>query len=320
MITKALGSTGLLVTPLGIGGGSLASMPESFGYAVPEPQALQTLRRAFRGPINFLDTAASYGEGEGERRIGVVLREVGGLPAGYVLSTKADRNMQTGDYSGDQTKRSIERSLRLLDLDRLQLVFLHDPEHTTFEQVMARGGPLEVLRQYKAEGVIGHLGVAGGPVDLMIRYVETQAFEVVITHNRFTLLNRSAEPLLDRASQLGVAVLNAAPYGSGILAKGPDAYPRYAYQDAASSVVELARRMAEICHRHHVPLAAAALQFSLRDPRIVSTIIGVSRPERIDETLALAAHPIPDAMWPQLDGLPVGREDPEAGRWSKARG
>jgi D-threo-aldose 1-dehydrogenase len=318
MIVRTLGSTGLRVTPLCVGGGALASMPEDFGYTVPETQALETLRLVMRSPINFLDTAAAYGDGESERRIGVVLRELGGLPEHFVLSTKADRNLQTGDFGGDQMKWSIDRSLRLLGLDRLQLVFLHDPEHTTFNQVMARGGPLEVLRQFKANGVIAHLGVAGGPIDPMIRYIETRAFEVVITHNRYTLLNRSADPLIDCASRLGVAVLNAAPYGSGILAKGPNAYPRYAYRDAAAAVVERARRIAEICQQYGVPLAAAALQFSLRDARIVSTIVGVSRPERIAETLRLAAQPIPEALWSQLDQFAEWEGDPEAGGKSPA--
>jgi len=312
MIRKALGSTGLQVTPLCIGCGALASMPEDFGYAVPEAQALATLRLAFRSPINFLDTAAAYGDGESERRIGLVLRELGGLPPGYVLSTKADRNLQTGEFSGEQFRRSLDRSLRLLGLDRLPLVFLHDPEHTTFERVMTRGGPLDVMQQFKAQGVIEHLGIAGGPIDLLIRYVETRAFEVVITHNRYTLLHRGAEPLIDRATRLGVAVLNAAPYGSGILAKGPEAYPRYAYRDAATSVVERARRMADLCRENGVPLAAAALQFSLRDPRIVSTIVGLSRPERITETLGLLTRPIPDDLWPRLDAFAEWEGDPQA--------
>ncbi|HEX9531778.1 MAG TPA: aldo/keto reductase [bacterium] len=304
------------VTPLGIGGGSLASMPETFGYAVPEAQALATIRAVFASPINFLDTAAAYGDGESERRIGLVLRERGGLPPGIVLSTKADRNLQTGEYSGDQIKRSIERSLRLLGVDHLQIAFLHDPEHTTFDNVMGRGGPLSVLQSYQSDGVIDHLGVAGGPVDLLIRYVETKAFSTVVTHNRYTLLNRCAEPLIARANELGVAVVNAAPYGSGILAKGPEAYPRYAYQDAAGSVVERAHQMAALCRRYEVPLAAAALQFSLRDSRIVSTIVGVSRPERVTETLALASHAIPEQLWPQLDQFADWTGDPEAARWA----
>jgi D-threo-aldose 1-dehydrogenase len=291
-------------------------MPEAFGYAVPEAQALATIRAVFASPINFLDTAAAYGDGESERRIGLVLRERGGLPPGIVLSTKADRNLQTGEYSGDQIKRSIERSLRLLGVDHLQIAFLHDPEHTTFDNVMGRGGPLSVLQSYQTDGVIDHLGVAGGPVDLLIRYVETKAFSTVVTHNRYTLLNRCAEPLIARANELGVAVVNAAPYGSGILAKGPEAYPRYAYQDAAGSVVERAHQMAALCRRYGVPLAAAALQFSLRDPRIVSTIVGVSRPERVSETLALASHAIPEELWPQLDQFAEWTTDPEAARWA----
>ena len=316
MEKRALGATGLRVTPLGIGGGSLASMPETFGYAVPEAQALATIRAVFASPINFLDTASAYGDGESERRIGLVLRERGGLPPGIVLSTKADRNLQTGEYSGDQIKRSIERSLRLLGVDHLQIAFLHDPEHTTFDNVMGRGGPLSVLQSYQSDGVIDHLGVAGGPVDLLIRYVETKAFSTVVTHNRYTLLNRCAEPLIARANELGVAVVNAAPYGSGILAKGPEAYPRYAYQDAAGSVVERAHQMAALCRRYEVPLAAAALQFSLRDSRIVSTIVGVSRPERVTETLALASHAIPEQLWPQLDQFADWTGDPEAARWA----
>lgn len=316
MERRALGATGLRVTPLGIGGGSLASMPETFGYAVSEAQALATIRAVFASPINFLDTAAAYGDGESERRIGLVLRERAGLPPGIVLSTKADRNLQTGEYSGDQIKRSIERSLRLLGMDHLQIAFLHDPEHTTFDNVMGRGGPLSVLQSYQSDGVIDHLGVAGGPVDLLIRYVETKAFSAVVTHNRYTLLNRCAEPLIARATELGVAVVNAAPYGSGILAKGPEAYPRYAYQDAAGSVVERAHQMAALCRRYEVPLAAAALQFSLRDSRIVSTIVGVSRPQRVTETLALAAHAIPEELWPQLDQFADWTGDPEAARWA----
>ncbi len=221
---RPLSSTGLLVTPLCIGAAPLGDMPETFQYGTSEEQALVTLRTAFEGPINFLDTAASYGEGESERRIGKAIQANGGLPAGFVLATKADRDLKTGDFSGEQIKRSVEGSLERLGLDRLQYVYIHDPEHTTFQNVMGPGGPLEALRKLQDEGVIDHIGISGGPIDMLIRYVETGAFSAVETHNRYTLLNRSAEPLLDVASRMGVAVINGAPYGSGILAKGPEAY------------------------------------------------------------------------------------------------
>ena len=312
---RRFGSTDLEVTNLCVGCAQLGDMPETFAFSVSEARALETLRAAFRSPINYLDTAAAYGNGESERRIGLVLRELGGVPPGYVLGTKADRDLQTGDFSGEQMKRSIEGSLGRLGLDRLEIVFLHDPEHTTFANVMRRGGPLEVLQRYKEQGVIGHLGVAGGPIDMSIQYVETGAFEAVITHNRYSLLNRTAEPLIALASARGLAVLNAAPYGSGMLAKGPEAYARYAYQDAPPALVETAHRMSALCGRYAVPLAAAALQFSLRDPRLTSTIVGMSRPERIAQTLDLARHPIPDGLWDELAAVPIPQDDPESQRW-----
>jgi D-threo-aldose 1-dehydrogenase len=116
-------------------------------------------------------------------------------------------------------------------------------------------------------------------------------------------VNRAADPLFDVSSEHGVAALNAAPYGSGILAKGPDAYARYEYQEAPKEMVEQVRAMQEACREFDVPLAAAALQFSLKDPRIVSTIVGMTRPERIEQTLDLAVHPIPEELWNRLESL-----------------
>ncbi len=313
---RAFGKTPLRVTPLCIGCAPLGSMPEAFAYDVAEEQALGTLRACFQSPINLLDTAASYGDGESERRIGIVLRELGGVPSGYLIATKADRDLKTGDFSGTQIKRSVERSLRLLGVDKLPIVFLHDPEHTRFEDIMAKGGATEALVKLKEQGVIGHVGMAGGPVDLMLRYIETGFFEALITHNRYTLLNRSAEPLIEKAAQMGLAVLNAAPYGSGILAKGADAYPRYAYQAADAVILERVRKLEAICKRHKIPLAAAALQFSTRDPRITSTIIGLSRVERLAETVELAHTPIPPEVWPLLDAVGFAQDDPEANRWN----
>ena len=298
---RPLGETGIYVSPVCVGCAALGDMPETFEYSVPRERAFETLRAVFESPINFLDTAASYGDGESERRIGEVLRGIGGLPEGCVLSTKADRDLTTGEFSGEQMRRSVERSLRLLGLDALRLVYLHDPEHETYEHMMAPGGPVEVLLALKEEGLIEHLGVAGGPIDLMIRYVKTGLFEAVITHNRYTLVNRTAEPLLNATAELGVAALNAAPYGSGILAKGPDAYARYEYGEASEEVVELVRKMQDECGKFDVPLGAAALQFSLRDPRVVSTIVGVSRPERVEQTLDLASRPVPEELWTRLE-------------------
>ncbi len=222
---RPLGATGLAVTPLGVGCAPLGDMPDAFGYGVAEEQALATYRAILDGPIPFLDTAAAYGDGESERRLGIVLRERGGLPVGVVLATKADRDLQTGDFSGAQIRRSVERSLRLLGLDQLPLCYLHDPEVTTFEAAMAPGGPVEALRRCAAEGLVAHIGVAGGPIDLMTRYVETGLFAVALSHNRYTLLNKDAAAFWDVCRRHQVAAVNAAPYGGGMLARGRTVKP-----------------------------------------------------------------------------------------------
>jgi D-threo-aldose 1-dehydrogenase len=311
------GSTGLSVPPIALGCAPLGNMPEVFAYGVSEEDALATVRAALDSPIPYIDTAALYGDGESERRIGLVLRERGGLPAGAMLQTKQGRDPNTNDYSGDTVKRRMERSLRLLGLDRIEIVYLHDQEWTTFEAAMAPGGPIEVLRQFRDQGVIGHLGVAGGPIPVQLQYVETGLFDALIHHNRYTLLNRSAEPLIAAAAARGMAVLNAAPYGSGVLAKGPDAYPRYAYQPASDTMIERARRFAAVAVRHGVPLAAVALQFSVRDPRITATIVGMSRPERVDETIRLLTTPIPDDLWQEIADIPFDANDPEEHRFQR---
>lgn len=305
----------LRVGPLCIGTAPLGDMPDAYGSGAPEPQALATLRAAFAGPLNFIDTSNNYGDGRAERRIGTVLKERGGL-GDWVLATKADRDMTTGDFSGDRMKRSIEESLERLGLDRLQFAYIHDPEHSTFEYITSRGGALEVMQDLQRQGVIGGIGISGGPINMLIRYVETGAFAAVETHNRFTLLNRSAQPLMDVCAVHGVALVNAAPYASGLLAKGPDSAARYAYQDVPPPVLDRTRQLASICAEHEVPLAAAALQFSMRDPRVTSTVVGMTRPERVQQTLDLATRPIPDDLWPALDAAGFDMDDPEANRWT----
>lgn len=314
---KPFGQTGLSVPPIAVGCAPIGNMPEAFGYGVTEEDALATIRAALDSPIPYIDTAALYGDGESERRVGLVLRERGGLPAGAVLETKQGRDPRTNDYSGETVKRRFERSLELLGVERIAIVFLHDQEWTTFEDAFAPGGPMEVLQGYRDQGVIGHLGVAGGPIPVQIQYIESGAFDAVIHHNRYTLLNRSAEPLIEAAVARGMAVLNAAPYGSGMLVKGPDAYPRYAYQQAPPEMVDRVRDFQAIADRYGVPLPAVALQFSTRDPRMTATIIGMSRPERIAETVRFLSTPIPDALWDEIAAIPFDTNDPEEHRFQR---
>lgn len=305
MTIKQLGRTDLTVSDVCVGTSALGSFPAQYGYEVDTETAVATIRRVFEGPFTFVDTSNEYGGGESEKRIGQAIRDNGGVPDGVVVATKVDPIPGTTDFSGDRVRRSVEESLERLGLDRLPLVYLHDPEKISFEEGIAPGGPLEALIALRDQGVIEYLGVAGGPIDLELQYLATEAFDAVISHNRFTLVDQSAEPLLDDAEARGVAFVNAAPFGGGMLVKGPDAVPTYCYAPVSDEVLQRVRRMEALCVEHGVPLAAAALQFSLRDPRVTSTIVGMSAPKRVEQTAELADMEIPSELWDAL--LPVAR-------------
>lgn len=298
----------------------LGDIADTFLYGVPEDDAIATVKAALASPFDYIDTAALYGNGVSEKRVGLALKELGGLPKGAVLQTKAGRNPVDNDFSGETVKKRFERSLELLGVSHLDVVFLHDAEWTTFKDAMAPGGPVEVLRSYQEQGVFDFLGVASGPNEIEMKYIETGLFDAVITHNRYTLLNTNADLLIDAAASRGLAVLNAAPYGSGMLSRGPESYPRYAYQQASQQLIDRTESIREICNRFGVPLAAAALQFSMLDPRITVTIVGMSRPERVSSTVELASIEIPMGMWEEIDALgPADTADPEVGRFDDAQ-
>ncbi len=315
MDRQAIGTTGLRVTSLCFGASALGNMPDTYGYEVDEARARATLEAIFAGPVNFLDTSNNYGFGRSETRIGAALRDRGGLPEGFVLSTKLDRDMETGRFDADRVQRSVEESLTRLGLDTIPLLHLHDPEHARdLTEITRDGGALDALFRLREEGVAQAVGLAMGRVDLMRDLLRDRPFDALINHNRWTLVNRSADALFDDAHARGIAILNAAPYAGGVLAKGSAEMPRVTYQLASDEKLAPIRAVEAVCARHGVAPGAVALQFSTRDPRITSTIVGVSRPERVTQSLDWAAAEIPQAVWDDLMTLEPSLTDPEADR------
>ena len=119
------------------------------------------------------------------------------------------------------------------------------------------------------------VGVAAGNLEILHRFLDTGRLDVVLCHNQFTVLDQSANGLIDACLRQGVAFVNAAPYASGMLAKDDAAKPRYQYQDPSPEVRQAVGWLRDVCADHGAPLPALALQFSTRDPRIRSTVVGI---------------------------------------------
>ena len=307
--------TGLEVTELSFGTSSLGSMPDTYGYEVPELRAQETLKRFFQGPANMLDTSRNYAMGESEKRIGKAIKENGGWPNGFLLSTKLDRNMDTLVLDKNRVRESLEESLKTLNVDSVDILFLHDPEYAKdITDIKKKDGAMDELFKIKNEGLAKAAGVAMGKVDIMFPLLKDWDFDVIINHNRYTLINREANEMYDYASSKNIAIFNAAPYAGGVLAKGPDNFKKITYQDATEEKLAPAREFEKVCKKHNVELGAAALQFSLRDNRITSTICGVTSVESIEKNLAWANAEISGEFWDEISKLPFSTNDPESER------
>jgi len=308
-------NTDLEVTELSFGTSSLGSMPDTYGYEVPEERAQETLKRFFKGPVNLLDTSRNYGMGESELRIGRAIKNNSGWPNNFILSTKLDRDMNTLGFDKDRARKSLEESLNALNLDKVDILFLHDPEHTKdVSEITKKGGSMDELFKIKEEGLCRAVGLAMGKVDMMFPMLKEWDFDVIINHNRFTLLNRQANEMYDYAYKKNISIINAAPYAGGVLAKGTQNFKKITYQDATEEKLAPAKEIEKICHKYNVEMGAAALQFSLNDNRITSTLCGVTSVQSIEKNLEWAEKDISQDFWDEMKNLTFSTNDPEADR------
>ena len=226
-------NTSLAIPPICFGTTALGDMPDTYGYGVDEARARATLNAIFDNEIGFIDTSRNYGAGRSEARIGAVIRERGGLPNNFIISSKLDRNMENNLFDGDRAKASLDESLKALGVASIPLLHLHDPEYaSSLSDVTKKGGALDVLFDMKEQGLAQAVGLAAGRIDVMMPLLHEYPFDAIISHNRFTLFNRNATAMFKFAKSRGIAVINAAPYASGILAKGASLQPLFAYQPA----------------------------------------------------------------------------------------
>jgi len=325
-----VGTTELKVTRLGMGGTGLGGLYEE----VSDASAIATVEAALALGINYLDTAPLYGHGLSERRMGHVLRER--PPDSFVLSTKVGRLLVPADsgaiesiwfknpapfapvfdFSYDGVMRSVEESLDRLGLDRIDILFIHDPDDH-YEEALR--GAYPALHKLRSEGVATAIGAGMNQAEMPARFAREGDFDCFLLAGRYTLIDHTGlKELLPLCLRKKISIIIGGPYNSGILAGGALSGAKFDYKEAPAGVMDKMRRVEQVCARHSVPLKAAALQFPLAHPTVASVIPGARSASEVQENFRLMTAPIPDDFWEELrsEGLvpeeaPVPRSSDE---------
>ncbi|WP_037857504.1 aldo/keto reductase [Streptomyces sp. NRRL S-31] len=327
----ALGRAAVQVTPLGFGAAALGNLYTPVG----DEQAHAAVRAAWERGIRYFDTAPHYGLGLSERRLGAALRRYD--RADYTLSTKVGRRLDpadgtahpTGDdlahgfavpathrrvwdFSADGVRRTLEASLGRLGLDRVDIVYLHDPDDHA-EQAFREGYP--ALERLRSEGVVGAIGAGMNQAPMLTRFVRDTDVDVVLCAGRYTLLDQgAATELLPEARRRGVPVVVGGPFNSGLLAD-PAPGATYDYTRAPRELLDRALRLKAAAERHGTSLRAAALAFCAAHPAVASVLVGARSAAEVHDCAERFATPVPDAFWRELRAtglLPPG-EGPAPG-------
>jgi len=319
------------VDRLGYGAASVGNLYRE----VSEAESTAVLDAAWDGGVRIFDTAPHYGLGLSERRLGAFLR---GKPRdAFRLSTKVGRLLVPGPGDGLDTEGfvvpnnlrrvwdpspagvegSLTSSLERLGLDRVDTLFLHDPDVYDLDEGISVGLPaLVALRE---QGVVAEVGVGVNSVDAALRAVREADIDAVMIAGRYTLLEQpAAAELLPECAARGVRVLAAAVFNSGLLAADDPRAAHYDYAAVPDAVAARAERLAHVCRAHGVSLPAAALHYPLRHPAVDTVVIGTARVSSMTQNLGSARAAIPDALWSDFEAqglVPAGREPDSGTRW-----
>lgn len=317
--------------PLGFGAASIGNLYR----AVPDERARETLNAAWDAGIRYFDTAPHYGLGLSERRLGAFLRE---KPRDeYVVSTKVGRVLVPNpafdgrrDLAGgfdvpddlirqfDPTaagiRRSLEDSLERMGLDRIDVLYLHDPDDYDLDRGLREGLP--ALAALRDEGLVTEIGVGVNDASVAARAVREGDLDLVMIAGRYTLLEQPAlDELFPVCDERGVRIVDAAVFNSGLLATAePGADAHYNYGAVPVEMLAKARRLAECCRDFGVELPAAALQYPLRHPLVATVVVGTSRPGAVEENARRMAVAIPDELWRELEMRELVPRSPVAER------
>ncbi|MEU0407597.1 aldo/keto reductase [Streptomyces griseorubiginosus] len=307
-----LGGSGVPVSRLAFGGAAIGNLFTE----VSDEQAHEAVTAAWERGIRYFDTAPHYGLGLSERRLGEALARY--PRAEYTVSTKVGRRLEptevsgddlangfavpaahhrVWDFSADGVRRTLEASLERLGLDRVDVVYLHDPDDHA-EEAFREGCP--ALEKLRSEGVIGAIGAGMNQAEMLTRFVRETDVDVVLCAGRYTLLDRSAlTELLPAAVERGVSVVVGGAFNSGLLAD-PRPGATYNYAEAPPELLDRALRMREIADRHGIGLRAAALAFCAAHPAVASVLVGARSAHEVHDCADQFATPVPDSFWQEL--------------------
>ncbi|MCX4419562.1 aldo/keto reductase [Streptomyces mirabilis] len=321
--TATLGNSGVEVSALSFGAAGIGNL----FTAVSDEQAYETVDAAWSGGIRYYDTAPHYGIGLSERRLGTALRD---RPrAEYTLSTKVGRLLEpTGadaggddladgfavpathrrvwDFSAEGVRRGIEASLERLGLDRVDIVYLHDPDDHA-EQAFHEGYP--ALERLRSEGVVGAIGAGMNQAEMLTRFVRDTDVDVVLCAGRYTLLDHDAlTELLPAAQERGTSVVIGGAFNSGLLAD-PRPGATYNYATAPAELLDRALRLKEIAERHGTTLRAAALAFPAAHPAVASVLAGARSAHEVRDCVEQFTTQVPEDFWRELREAKLLPED-----------
>jgi D-threo-aldose 1-dehydrogenase len=312
--TRQLPDVSFALSELSLGCSQLGNMYRE----VSDADARSTVDAAWELGVRYFDTAPHYGLGLSERRLGAALAS---RPRdSYVLSSKVGRLLEpvgvveglddqgfvvpathrrVWNFSRQGIRRSLEESLERLGLDRLDIVYLHDPDDHWTDVLDTGYAALEELR---ADGIVGAIGAGMNQSAMLARLVRETDVDVVMLAGRYTLLEQDAlDDLLPMCCKRRVAVVAAGIFNSGILASAhPPDDAKYDYRDAPRELLERAQAIARICRRHGTTLPAAALAFPLAHPAVASVCVGAQSASQMRRNEALYREAIAPDLWSEL--------------------
>ena len=310
--TKRFGRTELQLPVLGLGTaftgipnaeGTLPQYVEG-GNAVDRELGMQTLLSAIDAGYRFLDTAVLYGRSLSESMIGEALRQRPDARGEIVVTTKAGRSYEGFDFSFDGILRSVEGSLERLGMERLEIVYIHDPMDYPMDEVLSPRGALGALRHLQDQGIIDFIGTAANDPPTNLPYIQTGEFDCAVIADAWSMINRTAERgIFEAAAKHDTGLVAATPLERGLLVTGPIEGAAYLNRYFSPECQDQVRLIQRLCADYDIPMLAAALQYCARQPEVSSVIPGARRPEEALSSLAAIQIDIPDAFWSDLQPL-----------------